>query len=98
MEQLEEAFDYIECYNRTRAEFSRLDHYYQEPYQDEDDEIKEMGKPIETDESKKIRSLDLVNEDRAYSGFRRQEDISCCSGSGSGGMYRERPTEKVASG
>jgi hypothetical protein len=47
-------------------------------------------------ESKKIRSLDLVNEDRAYSGFRRQEDISCCSGSGSGGMYRARPTEKVA--
>ena len=47
-------------------------------------------------ESKKIRSLDLVNEDRAYSGFRRREDISCCSGSGSGGMYRARPTEKVA--
>ncbi len=45
------------------------DHYYQEPYQDEDDEIKEMGKPFETDESKKIRSLDLVNEDRTYSGF-----------------------------
>jgi hypothetical protein len=46
-----------------------LDHYYQEPYQDEDDEMKEMGKPFETDESKKIRSLDLVNEDRTYSGF-----------------------------
>ena len=46
-----------------------LDHYYQEPYQDENDEIKEMGKPFETDESKKIRSLDLVNEDRTYSGF-----------------------------
>ena len=46
-----------------------LDHYYQEPYQDENDEIKEMGKSIETDESKKIRSLDLVNEDRTYSGF-----------------------------
>lgn len=30
-----------------------LDHYYQEPYQDEGDEIKEMGKPFETDESKK---------------------------------------------
>ena len=63
LEQLEEAFDYIERYNRTRAEFSGLDHYYQEPYQDEDDEIKEMRKLIETDESKKIRSLDLVNED-----------------------------------
>ena len=46
-----------------------LDHYYQEPYQDENDEIKEMGKPFETGESKKIRSLDLVNEDRTYSGF-----------------------------
>ena len=27
-----------------------LDHYYQEPYQDEHDEIKDMGKPFETDE------------------------------------------------
>lgn len=46
-----------------------LDHYYQEPYQDEHDEIKDMGKPFETDESKKIRILDLANEDRTYSGF-----------------------------
>ena len=46
-----------------------LDHYYQEPYQDEHDEIKDMGKPFETDESKKIRRLDLANEDRTYSGF-----------------------------
>ena len=46
-----------------------LDHYYQEPYQDENDEIKDMGKPFETDESKKIRPLDLSNEDRTYSGF-----------------------------
>lgn len=46
-----------------------LDHYYQEPYQDENDEIKEMGKPFETDVSKKIRTLDLINEDRTYSGF-----------------------------
>lgn len=46
-----------------------LDHYYQEPYQDENDEIKEMGKPFETDESKKIRTIDLDNEDRTYSGF-----------------------------
>lgn len=46
-----------------------LDHYYQEPYQDENDEIKDMGKPFETDESKKIRPLDLYNEDRTYSGF-----------------------------
>lgn len=34
-----------------------LDHCYQ----DENDEIKEMGKPFETDESKKIRTLDLVS-------------------------------------
>ena len=46
-----------------------LDHYYQEPYQDENDEIKDMGKPFGTDESKKIRTLDLSNEDRTYSGF-----------------------------
>lgn len=46
-----------------------LDHYYQEPYQDENDEIKEMGKPFETDESKRIRTLELIDEDRTYSGF-----------------------------
>lgn len=46
-----------------------LDHYYQEPYQDEGDEIKEMGEPFETDKSKKRRVLDLSLEDRKYSGF-----------------------------
>ncbi len=46
-----------------------LDHYYQEPYQDEGDEIKEMGAPFETDQSRKKRSLDLANEDRTYSLF-----------------------------
>ena len=46
-----------------------LDHFYQEPYQDEGDEIKDMGAPFETDQSKKKRSLDLVNEDRTYSLF-----------------------------
>ena len=46
-----------------------LDNYYQEPYQDEGDEIKEMGVPFETDQSKKKRSIDLANEDRTYSGF-----------------------------
>jgi len=46
-----------------------LDHYYQEPYQDDGDEIKEMGVPFETDQSKKKRSLDLANEDRTYSLF-----------------------------
>ncbi len=46
-----------------------LDHYYQEPYQDEGDEIKEIGRPFETDESKKIRTIDLANEDRTYSNF-----------------------------
>lgn len=46
-----------------------LDHYYQEPYQDEGDEIKEIGEPFETDKSKKKRKIDLANEDRTYSGF-----------------------------
>lgn len=46
-----------------------LDHYYQEPYQDEDDEIKEMGEPFESDKSKKIRVIDLQEEDRTYSNF-----------------------------
>lgn len=46
-----------------------LDHYYQEPYQDENDEIKEMGEPFETDKSKKKRAIDLAVEDRTYSGF-----------------------------
>ena len=46
-----------------------LDHYYQEPYQDEGDEIKDMGTPFETDKSKRLRTLDLANEDRSYSGF-----------------------------
>lgn len=46
-----------------------LDHYYQEPYQDEDDEIKEMGEPFETNKSKKKRTIELSLEDRTYSGF-----------------------------
>lgn len=46
-----------------------LDHYYQEPYQDEGDEIKEISEPFETDTSKKIRKLDYVLDDRSYSGF-----------------------------
>lgn len=46
-----------------------LDHYYQESYQDEDDEIKDMGAPFESDKSKKKRKLDLSMEDRSYSGF-----------------------------
>lgn len=46
-----------------------LDHYYQEPYQDEGDEIKEMGEPFETDKSKKKRKIDLIMGDRTYSGF-----------------------------
>lgn len=51
----------------VRLEFDLVDlDYY---YQVENDEIKEMDKPFETDESKKICTLDLVNEDRTYSGF-----------------------------
>lgn len=46
-----------------------LDHYYQEPYQDEGDEIKEIGEPFETDKSKKIRKYDLFAEDRNFSNF-----------------------------
>lgn len=46
-----------------------LDHYYQEPYQDEGEEIKEMGEPFETDKSKKRRKIDLSIENRSYSGF-----------------------------
>ena len=46
-----------------------LDHYYPEPYQDEGDEIKVIGKPFETDESKKIRKYDLFVEDRNFSNF-----------------------------
>lgn len=37
-----------------------LDHYYQEPYQDEGDEIKVIGEPFETDKSKKIRPSDRM--------------------------------------
>lgn len=46
-----------------------LDHFYPEPYQDEGDEIKEIGEPFETDKSKKIRRIDLTPEDCTYSGF-----------------------------
>lgn len=46
-----------------------LDHYYQEPYQDENDEIREMGEPFETIKSRRKRLLDLSEEDCTYSGF-----------------------------
>lgn len=46
-----------------------LDHYYQEPYQDEGDEIKAIGKPFETSDSNKIRKYDLFAEDRTFSNF-----------------------------
>ena len=46
-----------------------LDHYYQEPYQDEGDEIKAIGKPFETNDSNKIRKYDLFAEDRTVSNF-----------------------------
>lgn len=46
-----------------------LDHYYQEPYQDEGDEIKAIGKPFETNGSNKIRKYDLFVEDRTFSNF-----------------------------
>lgn len=46
-----------------------LDHYYQEPYQDEGDEIKAIGKPFETNGPNKIRKYDLFAEDRTLSNF-----------------------------
>lgn len=46
-----------------------LDHYYQEPCQDEGDEIKAIGKPFETNDSNKIRKYDLFAEDRTFSNF-----------------------------
>lgn len=46
-----------------------LDHYYQEPFQDEGDEIKVIGEPFESDKSKKIRKYDLFMEDRTFSNF-----------------------------
>lgn len=46
-----------------------LDHYYQEPYQDEGDEIKAIGKPFETNDSNKIRKYALFAEDRTFSNF-----------------------------
>lgn len=46
-----------------------LDHYYPEPYQDEGDEISEIGEPFETDKSKKMRKIDLSVENRNYSNF-----------------------------
>ena len=39
-----------------------LDHYYQEPYQDEGDEIKVIGEPFETDKSKKIGSMTFLQK------------------------------------
>lgn len=46
-----------------------LDHYYQEPYQDANDEIKDIGIPFETDKSKKNRLIDIEMEDRTFSVF-----------------------------
>lgn len=46
-----------------------LDHYYQDPYQDEGDEIKIIGEPFETNKSKMIRKYDLFKEDRIFSNF-----------------------------
>ena len=68
MSTLSEIFDKrkITLYHNESLD---LDHYYQEPYQDDGDEIKEMGDPFETNKSKKKRKIDLAVEDRTYSGF-----------------------------
>ena len=59
-----------------------LDHYYQEPYQDENDEIKEMGRPFETNESKKFRTFDLVKGER-FDLYKKRDPVHArtCMGS-----------------
>ena len=58
MSTLSEIFDKrkITLYHNESLD---LDHYYQEPYQDDGDEIKEMGDPFETNKSKKKRKIDV---------------------------------------
>lgn len=46
-----------------------LDHYYPEPYQDENDEIEGINEAFETSKSKKIKGYDLSYENRTFSNF-----------------------------
>ena len=46
-----------------------LDHYYQEPYQDENDDIEMSDTPYETNVSKKIRHYNLLDWDHSFSNF-----------------------------
>ena len=46
-----------------------LDHYYQEPYQDEDENIKDIDEPFETNKSKKKRKVSIDFENKSYSNF-----------------------------
>lgn len=46
-----------------------LDHYYQEPYQDQDESLVKANEPYETDRSKKIRRLAFLRDANLYSNF-----------------------------
>lgn len=46
-----------------------LDHYYQEPYQDEGDEVKEIGEAFETNKCKKKRKIKFIEDGNGYSVF-----------------------------
>ena len=46
-----------------------LDHYYQEPYQDVNDEIKDLEFPFETDKSKKKRRIEMFGDNNDFTLF-----------------------------
>ena len=46
-----------------------LDHYYQEPYQDEGDEVKELGEAFETHKWKKKHKIKFIEDGNGYSVF-----------------------------
>lgn len=49
-----------------------LDHYYQEPYQDEGDEIKAIGKPFETNDSISIIDSYFASEPQTAEALREE--------------------------
>jgi hypothetical protein len=46
-----------------------LDHYYQEPYQDNDSDTYDMAEPFETDKQKRKRRIDIESERQGISYF-----------------------------
>lgn len=46
-----------------------LDHYYQEPYQDEGDEVKEIGEAFETNKCKKKQKIEFIEDGNGFSVF-----------------------------